>query len=235
MAVTGRPSVARAPTTSSVTRRRISRHVETIRIGAVARGVRSPWTSKLPSDARAVVRQYGDRALYCLPLTTIQKFPALMSVDLRDEDQRTQHLMTRQENAEITEFALLAVIHETFGVRPSKRVRNEIARLVYKEGDDAQFGQVFVATWLSADAGIDDARARPRRRNPPPTAADLALNTLLWVPLTGLPRRAPGPEVQLRPHRHPAVGAGAQGPVRSAARRWRAPTRSSCGSNGTRR
>jgi hypothetical protein len=108
-----------------------------------------------------------------------------MSVDLRDEEQRTLHLMTRQENTEITELALLTVIREALGIRPSNRVRNAIARLLYREGDEAQFARAFVATWLSADAGITEgSEAADRIRQ---ITADLALNTLLWVPLAGVP------------------------------------------------
>lgn len=175
----------------TASRRHIRRRVETIEL-QTERSARRHLTIDLalPSGGDGSVPWDGGTRLFYLPGAQIRKRPATTNMDLRSEDDRSLPVLTRIENAQITNAALWEATRRSIALGPRARdfLRAYLRGAVY--ATDWQYQAAYVASALGVVM-----RARPdlvAGQNPEFMRLyqlwhDVAACSIVWLGIEGWP------------------------------------------------
>lgn len=161
----------------------VARHVETVEIESEYSGIRRLTVDVTLPEARETILGVRDgQALFYVPFLLLAKRPLISQFDVRDESGDALPLLTRTENAWISSMALTAALARN-GVAITPEIEDDAASLVFSDPDEP--GQL--TQQLTAAILIDALTPGPGEERVARAIRDLAVCSMLWLPLWGVP------------------------------------------------
>jgi hypothetical protein len=164
----------------------IRRHVETITITGPRTAKRQVTIDVLlPRSEVCIADCYGEENLYYIPVAVIGKHPPTSNIDLDDEGGRSHPLLTREEDARVSQAALLEAGRLVTSTLPGARLRSAWNETVHQQGRTARVSAAVAAALLELED--PSALASPQYPFFAQAVLNLAGNSMLWLPMRGRP------------------------------------------------
>jgi hypothetical protein len=161
----------------------VRRHVETAELKNLQSARRKLTIDiMLPRNPGCAVSK-GDHSLYFMPVTLLAKRPITAYIDLVDENDRSQPLLTREENATVSFAAVIEAGRQLLGGEPPPPLRRAWAELIKRDDLDAALA-LHIAEDL-IERWYPEIRSRPDYFWFERALRDLAANSLVWMALEG--------------------------------------------------